>query len=276
MKYIIALAVIIMLLASCTNQKIDEQKYISQLDEVTKLWQTARTLHPAWQQLYPVCLINCERFTLYKPEADNSWRKIDSGNVNMQLPDGIMAAFPMPFHNYEMACVLDDRSFSTKEDMTIVFHEFVHCYQAATCDSDLKERLFIAKEYAHTNGMWELQYPFPYENDAVGNLYIQMIEACEQGNREKVAQMRNEIRTLVSANDWEYLTWQEFKEGSARWLQNTLAREIGANEASSKRSQPIDRVTFYEGGEKVIQLLTAENPALGSDFPALWKAITEL
>ena len=276
MRMLIPICATALLLSACAKTELEPESFMPGLARVTDVWQTARTIHPAWHKLYPICLTDGESFILFHPEANGEWSVADRGKVNMELPKGIQAAFPMPFHNYEMACVLDVKRFASLEDMTVVFHEFVHCYQMEICDAELKANLLVAQENKHTNGMWELMYPFPYDKGEIGESYLQMIDAADRGDREAVVALRAKIRDSVSRQDWEYLTWQEFKEGTARWLQNVLAARIGARPARSSRTLPIDRVTLYEGGERVILLLNEENPELGTHFPALWQAIYEL
>ncbi len=275
MRNIIVL-ILVLAFAGCASQTEKQIKHLQKLTEITEIWQTAKEIHPAWAKLYPVCLIDGKKYTLYTPDENGEWKLTGAGIYPNPLPKGIKAAFRIPVNNYEMACVLDTNSFSTKEDMTIVFHEFVHCYQAYSCEEDIKSGLKVAQENQDTGGMWELQYPFPYDNELVGKTYIEMTEAAKRGDRDEVVRLRRIIQQNVSEQDWEYMCWQEFKEGTARWLQNVLSERLGAKPATSGHSLPINRVIFYEGGEMIIRLLTKDNESIGEDFPGLWQEIYRL
>ncbi len=275
MKFVVVLALVISIMA-CAKQVANEEEQLLKLSEITRIWQTAKEMHPAWHKLYPVCLIDDGNYKLYHPDGADNWTKVDEGKFGMRLPDGVKAAFPLPFGDHDMACILDVNCFHTKEDMAIVFHEFVHCYQSATCEHDIKATLRVAQENKHTNGMWELEYAFPYDNELAGKTYIQMIEAAENKDRDEVIRLREMIRKNVTEQDWEYLCWQEFKEGTARFLQNELSKRLDAKPALSNRSLPINRVSFYEGGEMIIRLIMLDDEGIEKDFPRLWTRISNL
>ncbi len=267
------LIVAIVLMAGCASNVEKGVVQLEKLSEITNIWQTAKEMHPAWQSLYPVCLIDGGDYTLYRADERGNWQKVDEGDIGMKLPKGVKAAFPLPFGDHEMACILDTDCFSTKEDMAIVFHEFVHCYQFATCEQDIKATMRVAQQNKHTGGMWEIEYAFPYDNELVGKTYLLMTDAAKDGNRDEVIRLRKTIRENVSEQDWEYLCWQEFKEGTARFLQNELSERLDAKPALSSRLLPINRVSFYEGGEMVIRLLMQDDPGVEKDFPELWNKI---
>jgi hypothetical protein len=73
--------------------------------------------------------------------------------------------------------------------------------------------------------------------------------------------------------DFEYMLWQEWKEGSARYFENLIRRELELPLASSRAKPPFDRVTFYAGGEALISLLVRQRPELTSNFEDLFYAM---
>jgi hypothetical protein len=265
-----------LILAACSVSRLPEKDYARKLTEINRVWDLTRDMHPAWSQLQPVCVISGQRYCLFHPQEDGSWRPVRTGRLEMAVPVGIRAAFPLPFADGEMACVIDSTGLDSPREIAVVFHEFVHCFQFNTCEMTIKNQMEIGREGAASgNGMWELNYPFPYADSLVTRDYLSMIDAAERGDTLETRRLRGRIHDRVSARDWEYLTWQEFKEGSARWLENRLRAKLNLEPARSMRTPPMNRVTLYEGGDRLIRLLTASRPDLGNDFPALWAAIRD-
>jgi hypothetical protein len=71
------------------------------------------------------------------------------------------------------------------------------------------------------------------------------------------------------------MTWQEWKEGLARYLENTVASRLGLPANAGGLKPPFTRVTFYAGGAAVIRALAEKQPALLKDIEALYHRIAE-
>ncbi len=246
------------------------------LKSVTTMWKSIKTLHPAWEKLSPVCIAQGDNYYLYQPDSEGNWSLAQTVNRPGQVPQTIRAAYPLDFADNQIACVIDPGVLANQKQMIIVFHEFVHCYQFNTCEQGIKKSLKVYREAtAKQNWMWELNYGFPYNNKQVAKTYLAMIKAADKGNPERVRTLRRELQALISEQDWEYLTWQEFKEGTARYLENELNTKYGYKKSASSHKKPLNRVIFYEGGEKMIRLLAKDNPELPNNLPQLWIALNQ-
>lgn len=231
----------------------------------------AASIHPAWEKVYPVCVLSGDTLSLYRYHQGDGWVPEKQKPAPDWMWGEIRAAFPLDIAGWETTCVVDAKALGNDE-VAFVYHEFVHCYQAATCENTIKATMELARENPG-NGKWELDYPFPYHNEFVAEKYLEMMNAAERGDSLTVRRTRAEIYTRVTPRDWEYLVWQEFKEGSARHLENRLRARIGQPLSKSRREKPLNRVTFYEGGDLMITLLLQTEPSLVYDFPKIWKRL---
>jgi hypothetical protein len=144
-----------------------------------------------------------------------------------QIPVGVRAAMPLPFWENRMACVITPEIFAETGGYAVIFHEFVHCYQWETCELRLKTSLRIYKTAMERKDfMWELQYPFPYRDEEIAADYGAMLEALVTEDEKRAASLREAIRDRLSPEEWEYMTWQEWKEGTARYLENEIKARL--------------------------------------------------
>lgn len=64
--------------------------------------------------------------------------------------------------------------------------------------------------------MWELEHPFPYGDADFVRDYKDLLSALGTGDEGRVVSIRKALKERLSWEDWEYMTWQEWKEGTAR------------------------------------------------------------
>ncbi len=93
----------------------------------------------------------------------------------------------------------------------------------------------------------------------------------ELKNELRVARCRSFLRELLNALDYEYMVWQEWKEGFARLIENRLRNKLELAENRGGIDLPFNRVTFYEGGERYISLLFGQNKELEKDIETLFR-----
>ncbi|PLV56258.1 hypothetical protein [Thermotoga sp. SG1] len=110
--------------------------------------------------------------------------------------------------------------------------------------------------------MWELTYPFPYEDGVFSNVYSRFLKTLEYGDLTDVHRYRAQLRNILEAKDFEYMVWQEWKEGFARYIENQIRKRQGLVENHIGIQKPFCRVTFYEGGARLIEFLSAKKPEL--------------
>jgi hypothetical protein len=236
-----------------------------------------RDIHPAFETLYPVAVIDAGRFRAYEPdEAHRTYVLAAEAPDRDNIPKGVRAAVPLAFWANRVACVVTPEVFAEPGGYAIIFHEFVHCYQWETCELRLKKALTVSnKAMERKDFMWELQYPFPYgDKDFVAD-YGEMLRALETGEDERVLSIRRALKGRLSEDDWEYMTWQEWKEGSARYLENEIKARSGLQANRGGLKPPFTRVSFYAGGELLIRMLDRHDPGLIRDIEALYHRIGE-
>jgi hypothetical protein len=85
---------------------------------------------------------------------------------------------------------------------------------------------------------------------------------------------RAALKKALSADDWGYLTWQEWKEGLARYLENRMRGVAGLPENVGGEEGPYNRVTFYRGGDLLIRFLERRQPGVVNDMEKLYRAIS--
>jgi hypothetical protein len=152
----------------------------------------------------------------------------------------------------------------------------VHCSQGNTVEYEIKATLKIAAEATERgNFMWELEHPFPYADPDFVRHYSAMNAAFLKGDAERALAERAELRTHLSAIDYEYMVWQEWKEGLARFLENRIQEKRGLPVNTFGDKPPYNRIAFYHGGASYIAHLVRENPALHKDPKALFDAMRE-
>ena len=169
-----------------------------------------------------------------------------------------------------MCCVTPD-VFDENLGYVTIFHEFIHCHQGETMEARLKAELGVAREAMQKKDyMWELNYGFPYADDRFIEVYGAFIEALENQDTESVTQSRQELRRILSKHEYEYMVWQEWKEGFARFMENRMRLLLGGEENNYGLEQPFHRISFYVGGASYIRFLLLSAPELETDLEGLF------
>jgi len=189
----------------------------------------------------------------------------------MIVPEGIRAAFPLDFYENKMACVVSGDVFDDLSGYVMIFHEFVHCAQADCCEHKLKSGLSVAQQAQAANDyMWELNFPFPYEDSDFSEIYSLFLAAASEGEADKVLRCRTFLREVLNTPDYEYMVWEEWKEGFARLIENRIKKKLELEENHGGIDPPYNRVTFYEGGARYISILFEKDNSLEKDIEALF------
>jgi hypothetical protein len=247
------------------------------LDRVFTMQEKIRDLHPAFGRLYPIAIVREGAFYVYEPDpAGRHYRPVLTAPDKFHVPAGVRAAMPLDFWGNRIACVITPEALDDTSGLIVVFHEFVHCYQWETCEMRLKEKMPIYQAAIQRNDyMWELQYAFPYERNEFRQNYSAMIAALEKGDMAGVAAIRSKLKEGLSSDDWDYMTWQEWKEGLARYLENAIQARLGQAENRGGLIPPYTRVTFYAGGAALIRALSIRQPGILNDIADLYHRIAE-
>ncbi len=252
------------------------EKYSAPLNKIFDLSARFAPLHPALGKVYPVAIVENKAFHIFEPvPGEKVYRLVQTSPDTFNIPTGIRAAMPLAFWDNRIACVVTGEVFGQPDGYVFIFHEFVHCAQWDCCEQTLKEGLSLYREAMKAKDyMWELQYKFPYAGPVFVKTYSGLLKAWEGNDAAAAASLRATLRKALSPAEWEYLTWQEWKEGLARYLENRMRDVVGLSENRGGETPPFSRVTFYRGGDMLIRFLERRRPGTVDDLKTLYLAIS--
>jgi hypothetical protein len=244
-------------------------EYIPQLQQIFTIQQTIGDVHPFLEKLFPVAIVKDEQFFIYDVDpTGRQYELVKQTPTPMPIPDGVRAAFPLDSHNGRMVCVVTEDVFEETAGYVTIFHEFVHCQQFENGEQTVKQTLGLARKAEAANDyMWEINYPFPYSAPEFVLAYQSFLET--QAPAEIMA-VRQRLRAILATDDYDYMVWQEWKEGLARFIENKMRQRLDLPENQGGRDQPFTRVSFYAGGAHFIQALDQQEPQLTADIERLF------
>lgn len=240
------------------------------LQRVFEIQHQIQDVHPFLDTLYPIAIVEEGSFFIFElgPEG---YALTASAPTPMPVPQGVRAAFPLEAIDGRPACVVTREVFDTTEGYVEIFHEFIHCQQMDRDEQAFKETLSLARQaQAENDMMWEIAYPFPYGNKTFTQGYGAILDALARHDLATAQAERAALHEALTCHDWEYMVWQEWKEGFARYVENNIRRELGLVENVNGREPPFNRVSFYAGGAAWIATLAIQNPTLHTDLRALF------
>jgi len=130
------------------------------------------------------------------------------------------------------------------------------------------------KAKAANDYMWEINYPFRYKEPQVRHKYSSLLESLRNSDCEAVFRCRRALRETLDDHSFEYMVWQEWKEGFARHIENRircclgLPLNLGGDLGGG--SSPFTRVSFYAGGDALIGFLESWQPRVVRDLRLLF------
>ena len=257
------------------------ENYLELINVLIPIHQKVTGINPALHRLYPVVVAEGDELLIHDcGEDQQSYQFIKSAPAPMPIPKGVRAAFQLEDYGGRIVCVVTPEVFDNKEGYVTILHEFVHCYQYETCEQTIKMKLDVARQ-AQEKGdyMWEIQHPFPYQAKAFTRSYGAFLEAVSLddgvGDEQAVEEARQDLRSYLGRHDFEYMVWQEWKEGFARWVENRLQEKLGLCVNNGGTNLPFSRVTFYAGGAAFIHFLDRSSPNLVNDLEALFSIMSK-
>lgn len=249
--------------------------FVKELDALVSLQKSVRDLNPALGALYPVALVVDQRFLVYDIDPGRqAYAFVKDLPLPMPVPEGVRAAFQLEGYGGRIACVVTPDVFDSREGYITLLHEFVHCYQYETCEQDLKKELDIARKAQEVgNCMWEIDHPFPYESQIFTRDYLHFLSAIKRQKPIHIEGARRKLRSYLGVHDYEYMVWQEWKEGFARWVENRVNAQLGLPVNRRGLAQPFSRILFYAGGEACISYWFQLDPGLTRDLRRLFYSL---
>lgn len=237
------------------SQFIESQ--LTSLRKIPELHKQLKSIDKSLLKLFPVTIVENDTFFVF--DLDSKGKNYEFKQeypTPMKMPSSILAAFALDFYNMKPSAIVTKGAFNNLEGYIFIFHEFVHCYQWEKCEYDIRKVLEIEKiSKAEGNFMWEITHPFPYENPNFINKTMELDNFDNSKDLSNFIKYHRQMRKHLSSIDFEYMIWQEWKEGYARYIENKIRKEIGLNLNINKLQPPFSRVCFYEIGSRYIDLI---------------------
>jgi len=275
-KILIIISFVLLISTALKSQSIDsvEKKYSAGLAGITKMHEKIRKLFKALDKLQPVAVAENNFFYIFDADTSFVYKFIKKVPFTFSIPKGIRAAMPLEGFDFKSVCVVTSDALENPEEAVIIFHEFVHCFQFQTIEMQLKQELEIYNEEMKKNNyMWEISYEFPYENEKFIQYYSEFLYAIETKNKEGILSARENLKSVLTKKEFEYLTWEEWKEGYARYTENCMRKFFGYGINNFGNEKPFNRIAFYYGGSNYIEYLTESGSASKDDLELLYKLI---
>ncbi|MBN2090800.1 hypothetical protein JW964_14400 [candidate division KSB1 bacterium] len=257
-----------------SQQTSFEANFNTEFQKLTEFHTQIKQLHPILAHLYPVVIVEKQHFYVFDFDSlKQKYQFIKKVPTTFPLPEKIRAAFNLAEYDNQTVCVVTKDVFDSMDGYVTIFHEFVHCYQGATCEQKIKGQLSVAREAMRRQDyMWELNHPFPYTDSIFTKWYEKLLQ-INPADENEIISIRNTLKGHLKKEDYEYLCWQEWKEGLARLIENKIQAELQLPINQYGTKKPFHRVTLYAGGAKLIQFLSNQYPTESSDLESFFNCI---
>lgn len=145
---------------------------------------------------------------------------------------------------------------NSSEWIITLLHEHFHQYQFTQKDYySGVNKLDLAN--GDETGMWQLNYPFPYENKSIGKLYdklkVALIDCIDTKNQndisrkfKKYKKLRSKLKSTLEPADYRYFSFQIWQEGIARYTEYRFLEEVFDYEPSIETKKLSDFISFKE------------------------------
>lgn len=247
--------------------------YKAKFESLLKLQDQVKHIHPLLQEHYPIAIVEEGNFYIFEYlQSGYELTKVEPDT--MHIPHGIRAAFPLESLQYQVAVVVTGEVFDSVDEQVIIFHEFVHCYQFQTCEMSIRENIGLAQRALQSGDYsWELHYPFPYTDQQFTQWTRTLFDGIAKKDNEQIATSRIRLKACLTAEQIEYMVWQEWKEGFARYIENRIKKQLGIELNHGGSKEPFSRTTFYEMGSQLIELIVEASPSAHNAIEELYYAL---
>lgn len=250
-------------------------RFLAELQNLVRFQNEVVGFHPAFEDAYPVAIVVENQFLIYdRPDRLEDYSLVKTAPLHMEIPEGVMAAFPLEPYGGQTTAVVTPAIFDRSDAVVMFMHEFVHCYQSKIGVDDLRYRLTICQEEeARGHVTWEIDHPFPFDKEAFVATYASFLQALERDDSEAVTRIRKDLKQLLTLRDFEYMVWEEWVEGFARWIENRLRDYAHLSHLDVGAVPPYNRITFYVGGAAYFDWLAQREPQALNDLPGLFERL---
>jgi hypothetical protein len=209
------------------NVFIEKQMVLT--DNIIKMHDNVKNIHVSLEKLYTITVINDGYFFVFDiNETGNKYEFKLKAKTPMPISGDILAAFSLDFYHMKPSAVISKNILENQNNNIFIFHEFVHCFQMENGEFDIRKELLIEKqEMAKNNYSWEINFPFPYNNEYFINKTMELSGYFINNSYENVVNYHRDMKAYLREVEFEYMIWQEWKEGFARYVENLIRKELG-------------------------------------------------
>jgi hypothetical protein len=260
-------------------QEISETAFIeiidSSLAELVNIQNKIKDIHPCLNESHPIAVAYKDSLLIFDFDGVAGYYKFAKKTPQpFPIPEGLQASFPLSVYNNIPSCVITHKTLNSTTGYATMLHEFIHCCQFNSVEQELKQNLKIYSDASEKQDYsWELMHPFPYNDSIFVNYYDNFKHALQLNQIDIAKQYRLQIKNFLSQVDYEYLLWEEWKEGLARFVENKIRVQLGLMENDSGKEKPYDRVVFYYIGSLLITKISEMDRNLSGDIGKLFKAM---
>lgn len=247
--------------------------FAQKLNNLMSIHPKVKKIHTSLSNLYPVAITNPDgnKLIIYDVNSSGKYEYITEEKVGVTLPKEVRASFPVEFYDSKSCCVVSEDIFEEDNGFVTFFHEFVHCYQYEYCETEIKESLSIVEKY--DNSYWELEHPFPYDSKLFIKTYKNIFESIKMKDNDKLKREFEELKTKIEKQDYEYMIWQIWKEGLARFIENEIRSQYDLKRNQNGMETPYNRISLYYLGDKLISFLNETNEKIIKDIRLLFDVL---
>ena len=273
--------ILLLITKLCFTQSLSNQQFGNDVDtslsKLIKMQTEVSFIHPALLNFYPIALVQGDSLFIYDySKEEHVYKFVKQTPTPFPMSEDIQASFPLSVYDNIPTCVAGKKIYNSLNGYTIIMHEFVHCWQAGSVEMEIKSKLKIAQDaMARQDYMWELNHPFPYSDSLFVSHYKNFIDALQSKEIDKAKSHRNKLKNYLSDIDFEYMVWQEWKEGTARYVENKIQTYFLIDVNTNGKNEPFNRVLFYYGGALWVKALIDADEKLLNDPMQLFNLMGE-
>jgi hypothetical protein len=244
----------------------------SALGRLMQMQREIKDIHPFLARVHPVAVVEGDVLFIFDIDSTGtSYRYQRKEPIPFPMEKGIRASFPLFSYGNRPSCIVSREVFDSLKGYATIFHEFIHCTQALTCENSLKQELHVAQAAAAARDYsWEINHRFPYKDSEFVEAYSKFLRALEDRDARALLQAARDMKHRLAQDDYEYMVWVEWKEGFARYIENKIRLRYNLEPNLAGREQPFDRVTFYYGGERFMTYLAGRHRGIFPDVKELF------
>jgi len=227
-----------------------------------------KDIHPLLDKCFPIVVSSYDKLDIYDIADEERYTLVKTEKNEFGHIPKIRASFPLESYGKRPVCIITEDVFDEPNGYAVVFHEFIHCQQYEICENRLKQRLSVYKQaLLEKNYMWELNYNFPYNSE-------EFISYCNTENNllQFLTEKRKLIKDSLGSANYEYMTWQEWKEGFARYIETMIIEKTG-NKVEQSDSLCMSRVSLYKTGARLIGALKTRHSGCDENIENLFELI---